>query len=160
MQVVLMLILVMVIVVGVVLVVLVVIGMLILVIVVKNSLVQSLDPLPEPGALGSTISRLPLTSHQHHTCHHDCIVIINTVTSTVSVHCREEILSLGQYFPIQSLGSSELHPYSAMKIYNVKINNSRILNNDENASKIIIKSSSSSIDDIQGVFLTGTPLKS
>ena len=95
MQVVLMLILVMVIVVGV---VLVVIGMLILVIVVKNSLVQSLDPLPEPGALGSTISRLPLTSHQHHTCHHDCIVIINTVTSTVSVPAEKKYCPWGNIF--------------------------------------------------------------
>ena len=46
-----------------------------------------------------------------------------------------------------------------MTIYNVKINNSLILNNDENASKIIIKSSSSSIDDIQGVFFNWYPPK-
>ena len=36
------------------------------VMVMTNSLVQSLDPLPEPGALGSTISR-----YHHYHYHHD-----------------------------------------------------------------------------------------
>ena len=37
--------------------VVIVVILVIMVIVVMNSLVQSLDPLPEPGAIGSTISR-------------------------------------------------------------------------------------------------------
>ena len=37
--------------------VVIVVLLVIMVIVVMNSLVQSLDPLPEPGAIGSTISR-------------------------------------------------------------------------------------------------------
>ena len=41
----------------VVIVIVVVVIVVIVVIVVMNSLVQSLDPLPEPGAIGSTISR-------------------------------------------------------------------------------------------------------
>ena len=35
-----------------------------------NFFVQSLDPLPEPGALGSTISRYRLY-HHHHDHRHD-----------------------------------------------------------------------------------------
>ena len=103
-----MLILVMVIVVGV---VLVVIGMLILVIVVKNSLVQSLDPLPEPGALGSTISRLPLTSHRHHIRHHhNCLVIISTVTSTVSVPAEKKYCPWGNIFQYNPKGAASYIP--------------------------------------------------
>ena len=34
-----------------------VIVVIVVVVVVMNPLVQSLDPLPEPGAMGSTISR-------------------------------------------------------------------------------------------------------